>query len=84
MLDRGNDPGASFIFIYRRIQHLRFCLSSVIIFEILILEGTARKLLPSFFILCKKSNPDYPYSVKWARNPDSTECMWIMRREPTH
>ena len=81
MLDRGNYPGASFIsFLVVELkqkfcpaEHLKFCSSWVIILKILILEGTARKLLLTCFILCKKSNPVYPDSVKWTRNPDSTK-----------
>ncbi len=54
-------------------DNLRFCLSWIIILENLILKGTTRKLLLTCFIVCKMSNPAYPDSVKWTRNPDSTK-----------
>lgn len=41
-----------------------------------ILEGTTQKLLLSWFILYKKSNPVHPDSVKWTRSPywSNTSC----------
>jgi hypothetical protein len=81
MLDRGHDPGASFFLSFFIVElKQKFCPAAPQVlfelghhFDILILEGTAQRLLPACFILCKKSNPVYSDSVKWARNPDSTE-----------